>query len=713
MTYLLSKEVYIHSDAIRSLHILPGQKLLSGSSDKVLALTDCSQNPPKLLSHDSSHSNVISDICMLNEDTFATSCFDNYIRIYNIKADNSLSTPKTFYADIKQISSLSKFGDDKLLSGSWNGTAKIWQIEQENDSLTIKEIQGVFGLENNISVLGLDASIFVVGSTGERGDNKIRTKLKKIHLIKTIEDHRLSIRGLCKNDNMFFSCGNDGKIFGYCFDGTKLKEFGEEFYGFCYSISYYEGKVYGSYDDLCCRVYDVETGDVEVVQYPSSIWRTAADGDRIYIAGSDPALRIFTRNPFEAADQALTQAFNANIKAQIKKIEENQNKQSQEVERNGKINGEIFDYVFKIEVTSEQNPAEVKNLRLGYNVGSNPFVVAQDFCGKNGLPMDNVEAIVQFINTHVTQTEVPKIKLPEKFFPLSSSSGFFFGAKSDVLNKSLQGALIALKKNSDELYISHKAKCLSDEEFCKINAVAETLIETTSYHGSKISLTDLAPIQKILLSWEIEHLNPVCQFIRFVLLHPDAASNLRRSRRLNLWIDRVCEVLETTVKYNAILTASWVLSNAFRFVDSIPDVLTGRVKIVRALKHLVLKLDPENVEAGSLDENAKESLKHKAIIAGTTVALNLANAVSHNVNDGLADEDIASLSEFLETVVMNFEDPQIRRRAALAYGCLLSRNLIDSNLRGRISQIGDKLKQGIEADGDAEIVQEFMSLWSL
>eukprot|EP00924_Labyrinthula_sp_SR-Ha-C_P003003 augustus_masked-scaffold_58-processed-gene-0.4-mRNA-1 protein AED:1.00 eAED:1.00 QI:0/-1/0/0/-1/1/1/0/731 len=724
--YTLSKQIYIHSDDVRSILILPGEKLITGSADTVLSYTELSEttsNVSNSKTSEYSHSNLVSDICLLKENVIATACYDKYIRIYTLKEDGSFGAPEAIFADDRQISSLSKLGDDKLLSGSWSGVAKIWKLNEQNGSIFLTQLCSTGQLENNLCVLGLYGNQFLVGSSGERGDNKVinakvrmyqyNDSSKQAILRKEIQDHKSSVRGLCRSENMFFSCGNDGMIFGYSLEreeANKEKEFGSLSYGFCFSVSFSDGKIFGAYDDLCCRIFDVESGELVVVKYPSTVWKAVPDGNKLYLAGNDKVLRVFSKDPADAAEASVIQTYEGTIKAQRDKLEENKKRQTEDVQRNGVINGETFDYVFKIEVTSEENPSEMRNLRLGFNLFANPYVVAQEFCAKNKLPMDNVEAIVQFINQHASQEATSQVQQSRSFFPLETSAGFYFSLKENVLRKSLQGAITAMVKHNDGFYKEDESKRLSSEEIAKLQTLAETLGETGSYHGSKVFVSDLAPLQKVLTLWNIEHINPVCQCVRLVLLHPDAVSNLRGSGNFNVWIELVCSILDNTFKYNTVLTASWVLSNAFRFTDSIPDVLKSRVKIVAALKELGMRLDPKSSATNKMEETAKQSLKDKAIVAATTVALNLANALAHFENIDTSGDLVIHLSSFLETVTENFSDVEVKRRAALAYGCLLSKNLLGVELKSHIQKLEAKLKEGIEVQNDSEMTQKFLSL---
>jgi PFU (PLAA family ubiquitin binding) len=50
----------------------------------------------------------------------------------------------------------------------------------------------------------------------------------------------------------------------------------------------------------------------------------------------------------------------------------------------GTLDGQSYDHVFPIEI--EGQDGTVKNLKIGYNIGENPFTTAQGFIDKHMLP---------------------------------------------------------------------------------------------------------------------------------------------------------------------------------------------------------------------------------------------------------------------------------------------------------------------------------------
>jgi phospholipase A-2-activating protein len=58
----------------------------------------------------------------------------------------------------------------------------------------------------------------------------------------------------------------------------------------------------------------------------------------------------------------------------------------------GTLDGQSYDHVFPIEI--EGQDGTVKNLKIGYNIGDNPFTTAQGFIDKHMLPQVRLTSIV-------------------------------------------------------------------------------------------------------------------------------------------------------------------------------------------------------------------------------------------------------------------------------------------------------------------------------
>jgi len=123
--------------------------------------------------------------------------------------------------------------DNILLSGSWDGTCKIWNLSNM-DFTNCSPVQSLDGHENGVSVVGLNPTTIITGSTGKKGevgiiDQKLRvwllsesesksesdsTSSSSFELVVENSDHLGPIRCLCSTSSgaYFLSGSNDATV---------------------------------------------------------------------------------------------------------------------------------------------------------------------------------------------------------------------------------------------------------------------------------------------------------------------------------------------------------------------------------------------------------------------------------------------------------------------------------------------------------------------
>jgi WD40 repeat protein len=148
-----------------------------------------------------------------------TGCYDSIIRIFDSGNETLVSSLR---GHAKGIISFSWTIENKLLSGSWDATARIWDIESST-CLYILDSH-----ENGVHVLGLPSGMIVTTSTGEAVNGKpanfqVRfwdSTGKKVG--DSLRDHQGSIRSICPIPTLdgFATTSNDGTIAVRTGDGS-------------------------------------------------------------------------------------------------------------------------------------------------------------------------------------------------------------------------------------------------------------------------------------------------------------------------------------------------------------------------------------------------------------------------------------------------------------------------------------------------------------
>ena len=158
---------------------------------------------------------------------FATGCADGLVRLYALQrgADDAVSGAALVMALAGHghyVTSLSVAPWGALLSGSWDGTAREWDIA----SGACTAVLG--GQENGVCVLGLPDGAVATGSTGRKDDSgrhvdyKIRVWRRAAAgapyaVTATLSQHEQAVRDLAAlPGGGFASAGNDGAVRSGC-----------------------------------------------------------------------------------------------------------------------------------------------------------------------------------------------------------------------------------------------------------------------------------------------------------------------------------------------------------------------------------------------------------------------------------------------------------------------------------------------------------------
>jgi hypothetical protein len=130
---------------------------------------------------------------------------DKSIRVYSL--DGTLV--RTLVGHDHGVISLDWTASGELISGSWDGTAKIWNI---SDGTCVHTLPGH---ENGVNVLALPNGSIVTASTGrQEGDTVVDFKIRIWQdgsVVKILQPHTAAVRNLSLLPDIgFASCSNDG-----------------------------------------------------------------------------------------------------------------------------------------------------------------------------------------------------------------------------------------------------------------------------------------------------------------------------------------------------------------------------------------------------------------------------------------------------------------------------------------------------------------------
>lgn len=358
--YYLIQEEFVTAGAVRSLGDGSDGTVLCGSqanSPNLRRFRISSQSVESLPSFEEVGEAIVHDhwvtvvtslgpriIQTYADGVFVTGCHDSNIRVYHPQTEEQLLKLE---GHTKGVISFSWTSLNKLVSGSWDGSARIWDLELGGACL-----MELLGHENGVSVLGLNSGTILTASTGENVNGKPANFALRVwdaatgtQQGKAIEHHDGSIRDICAVRGLnqgFATTSNDGSIRVYTVDeqspGTPMHVAdgssdgggctqpsdilpGAVFYhpvasdnsptfvlcATCLTGSHANGGAGGGVSDIVScdmdgvvMVSDPLTGErKQVIEHPNTVWAVMAvpgtDGD--FITGcQDGAMRLFSKN---------------------------------------------------------------------------------------------------------------------------------------------------------------------------------------------------------------------------------------------------------------------------------------------------------------------------------------------------------------------------------------------------------------------------------
>ena len=236
MSYVLVSEMMITEGAIRSLSTGCDDEILCGSqanSPNVRRFKITAQAMDALPEFEEVGEAIVHDHWIMAvtslkpgmnasypDGVFITGCQDSNIRVFNPNTQELLFKIE---GHTKPVVSLSWTANGKLVSGSWDGTARIWDLELGGACL-----MELTGHENAVAVLGLSNGALLTTSTGENVNGKPANFSLRVWDPVTgkqqgasIEHHAGSIRDVKAVPglpNGFATTSNDGSVRVYSVD---------------------------------------------------------------------------------------------------------------------------------------------------------------------------------------------------------------------------------------------------------------------------------------------------------------------------------------------------------------------------------------------------------------------------------------------------------------------------------------------------------------
>lgn len=620
-TYNLSQQILHHKNILRTIACNNKGIVVTGSFDKSCAFFyRTEENGPYVHLRDTNYHDDY--VYVVRPEILDRGFFSGSKDAKIIFMDNEGNPLGEFIGHTGTVSDISQSDKDTFISGSWDTTAKIWDINTQKCLFTLKDHSYA------VSTLALQNKRYITGSQ----DKKLKFWDGE-KLIKTIENaHDDIIRDIkISNDGMtFYTCSNDYSIKHWTFDGELIEVLtGHE--GFVFRLGFARGTnmMFSAGDDRIVKTWKNNKFTQDLF-HPNTIWDLAVNpiNNDLLTACADGVVRVFSNNPSKWQTQVELEEY-TNLCLLSNKQDEDQGNESVDVSKLPKFEdikfiknpkeGEIrvfnnqgnaeayvyksserkwdkigdvlgtkdtkkiyegdkyfpagnYDYIFDVDL-------EGRFSRLPFNKGDNCLVAAEKFINRENLHKGlYVDDITRFLRKNTGQEEPnengniqpntgtgykkiePKKPEPRKNIPNSIKFPKTTFTRYDAINT--EGPLKKIIEFNTNLASSSHPHAMSNQQIEFIKSFLKKLGSPQFYHTSTFSQNEVDTFIKILGRWPNEYIIPYLDTFRMFLLHPRSNDLFQKIGGGVQELTLILEILKTGSEVQKILVLR-ILNNMF------------------------------------------------------------------------------------------------------------------------------------------------------
>lgn len=267
--YVLSKSLMHHSGAARTVDCLSG-KLLSGGIDKRVNLY-LRKGDSKIFEHEAEFpffQDYIMAVKIMDDEKFIVACKDKTVYICGFEDKQG---PMLFLQGHTGPVNSVDFKGTTLVSGSWDATAKIWDLESGQCVKTLE------GHAHAVCVFINSRGQIVTGSQ----DGIVHLWTAQGEKIKSVNAHTNIVRSIVEVPGVgLMTCSNDSKVKLWSLDLDELMSY-EDHSSFVFTLAWLKPEtmdfVSGG-EDFKLLVYSGGK-KVQEILHPNTVWSACVDRD--------------------------------------------------------------------------------------------------------------------------------------------------------------------------------------------------------------------------------------------------------------------------------------------------------------------------------------------------------------------------------------------------------------------------------------------------
>ena len=176
--FVLRAELRGHEGQIRAICVAPNGEIITGAMDATVRrwrLAPAGGVPPEEVGVVLDHDHWVNALLALPagvleecpEGGFVTGCLDKRARAYSCPTGAEATRVRLLDGHDGGVISLAWAAGGALITGSWDGTARLWDLARGSCVATLR------GHENGVCVLGLPSGDVATGSTGRQEGNAV------------------------------------------------------------------------------------------------------------------------------------------------------------------------------------------------------------------------------------------------------------------------------------------------------------------------------------------------------------------------------------------------------------------------------------------------------------------------------------------------------------------------------------------------------------